>query len=154
MTLKLYNNSEDYNKINKTLSSPTEFSGMVVGEVNVINPVVDIAGTVSGFNYAEIDDFGRKYFVEEMRIIRTGITRVSLRCDPLTSFASDINGLQCIAKRVGSEEGGELEYGLYSKYIPDPQQRMQAYRQTLCYSMGDIDSGNSPTYILATVSTT
>lgn len=150
MTLNLYNISDDFNRINKTLGSPSEFSGMVVGEVNVINPTIDIAGTVSGYNYADIPDFGRKYFIEEMRVIRTGITRITLRCDPLTSFADYVLSLPAIAKRVGTEENPDL----FSPYIVDPRQEFKAYHTTRSYVVGDLDAaGLSPVFILATVST-
>lgn len=150
MTLKLYNISDDFNRISKTLDSPTEFSGMVVGEINVINPVIDVVGTVSGFNYAEITDFNRTYFIEEMRIIRTGITRVSLRCDPLTSFADSVLSLPAIAKRAAPSSN----YDEVSPYIVDPRQEFKAYKTTRCYTIGNLDTaGFSPVFILATVST-
>lgn len=150
MTLKLYNISDDFNRISKTLGSPTEYSGMVVGEINVINPVVDVAAAISGFNYAEITDFNRSYFIEEMRIIREGITRISFRCDPLTSFADSILSLPAIAKRAAPSSN----FDDVSPYIVDPKQEFKAYKTTRCYSIGNLDgAGLSPVFILATVST-
>lgn len=121
MTLNLYNTSDAPNRINKTLGQPSAFSGMVVGEVNVINPVIDVSGTISGFNYADIPEFGRKYFIEEMRVVRTGITRITLKCDPLTSFAAQITALPCIAIRTAKKEK-------QSPYIFDSKRPMAAYQ--------------------------
>lgn len=151
MTIYLYNTSSAPNALHKTLSGGTEHNGAVRGEVNVVAPVIDLVGNIHGFNYAEIPDFNnRKYFIEEMKIIRNGITRVSLRCDVLGSFEDDIVALPAIAKRVGTD----TDYNQYSPYISDGRQSFSAFHTTRAFTLGDLDAYSlSPVYIIATVST-
>lgn len=47
------------------------------------------ADALPEFNYAYIPDFNRYYFVSEIVSVRTGLWRVSMRCDVLMSFKSD-----------------------------------------------------------------
>ena len=152
MTIYLYNNADAPNRLDKTLSSPatiTVSNNGVNMELGVTRPIITAAGNLTGYNYAYIPDFSRYYFIDDITIIRDGISQLRLRVDVLMSFNGDIKALPAIARRIGTDD----DYNLFSKYIVDPRQEMQAYRQTLCYSMGNIDSGGA-TYILATVSTT
>lgn len=151
MTINLYNTSSAPNALTKALSAPSVHDGAVRGEINVVRPVVDIVGNIHGYNYAEIPDFdNRKYFIEEMKIVRDGITRVSLKCDVLGSFHDDIIALPAIAKRVGTE----TDYLLYSPYIPDPRQSFSAFHTTRAFTLGDLDGyALAAPYIIATVST-
>lgn len=150
MTIYLYNTASAPNALTKSLSGQSEHSGTVRGEINVVHPVVDIVGNIHGYNYAEIPEFNRKYFIEEMRIVRDGITRVSLKCDVLGSFHDDIVNLHAIAKRVGTE----TDYDQYSPYIPDPRQSFSAFHTTRAFTLGDLDAyALSAPYIIATVST-
>lgn len=152
MTLYLYNNGDAPERLDKNVSSPTTVTVSNNGvnmELGVTRPIITVAGNLSGYNYAYISDFGRYYYIDDITIIRDGISQLRLRVDVLMSFNGDIKALPAIAKRVGTDSN----YNLFSKYIVDPRQAFQAYRQTLCYTLGNIDS-STPTYILATVSTT
>ena len=153
MTITLYNCADEPNRLSKTLSSgytPIIANNGVNTELGVTRPIITIIGNFSGYNYAEIPDFGRYYFIDSITIIRNGISQLNLRVDPLMSYRSDIASLPAIAKRVGTEDNPDL----FSPYIVDPRQEFKAYHTTRSYVVGDLDAaGLSPVFILATVST-
>lgn len=141
MTITLYNTSSANNELVKTLSAGVSKSGVVRGEINMVKPVIDVTGDITGYNYAYISDFGRYYYIVESKIVREGITRLSLKSDPLMSFANSIKGLKCIARRA-------QETAKQSPYIYDEKQKTFAYRQVQTAHMGDLTS--SSLYVLVT----
>lgn len=141
MTITLYNTSSANNELVKSLSGGTAKSGVVRGEINVVNPVVDVAGDITGYNYAMISDFGRYYYIKESRVVREGITRLYLRSDPLMSFSNSIKALQCIALRA---EAASKQ----SPYIFDEKQKIQSYGKVQTISMGELPM--SSLYVLVT----
>lgn len=152
--IDLYNCTAEPNRIDKSgmLGTAETHSGEIknTGAVDIVNPVVLLNGAVNvNANYAYISTFGRYYYIDEITSVRTGLFQVSLRCDPLMSFATDIMGLPCICSRSGTD----ADYNIYSKYIEDGRQKFQAYRKVLCYTMGDLDPAGTVPFILATVST-
>lgn len=154
MTIYLYNNADAPNRLDKNLSSPatiTVSNNGVNMELGVTRPIITAAGNLTGYNYAKIPDFdNRYYFIDDITIIRDGISQLRLRVDVLMSFNGDIKVLPAIAKRVGTEDNPDL----FSPYIVDPRQEFKAYHTTRSFVVGDLDAaGLSPVFILATVST-
>ena len=94
MTIEFYNNFSEDNRLNKTITGVKTCTGTLKEESNIIDPSVLIALTdVTGINYAYIPTFGRYYFVTDISVDRQKLYRVSLRCDVLMSYKSQI--LQC-----------------------------------------------------------
>lgn len=119
MTITLYNTASGNNEINKSLGTGVSESGAVRGDMNVVKPVIDITGDITGFNYAYIPDFGRYYYITESKVVREGITRLYLKSDPLMSFRDSIYALPAIASRVS---GGNGE--LFNSYLHDEKMRL------------------------------
>lgn len=94
MTIEFYNNSSEDTRLNKTLTAVTTCTGTLKEESNILEPAVLISLTdVTEINYAHIPVFGRYYFVTDISVDRQNLYRVSLRCDVLMSYRSQI--LQC-----------------------------------------------------------
>lgn len=105
----LRNNSED-NKINKSLSSITTLSGNLKNECSIINPTIIVEGSIDTFkncNYMRISNFGRSYFVTNIRSLRNNLVEISGKVDVLQSFASSILSNSAIIKRQ------ETDWNLY-----------------------------------------
>jgi hypothetical protein len=58
-------------------------------------------------NYARVPDFGRYYYVTDVTSVRNGLWRLTMRCDPLMSFADGILALPVI---VSSAEADTERY--------------------------------------------
>ena len=61
-------------------------------DVDIYNPEIRIYSDVdlTGFNYAQIEYFGRYYFIEHIEPYPNGIYTFFLKCDVLESFKGDI----------------------------------------------------------------
>ena len=100
--INLYICSDENNKITKTnLSGLKPYTGVFRNEVNVMTPVFQIETTdnLSGYNYAYIEDFGRYYFVKDIKAIRNGLWEFSLAVDVLMSYAAGILALPAVIRR-------------------------------------------------------
>lgn len=89
------------NKIQKTFNATLTADCILKEETSVTDPVVTLAtdSSIVGCNYAYISDWGRYYYVTDIRSIRAGLWEVSLRVDVLKSFASAIYSSPCIISK-------------------------------------------------------
>ena len=102
MTLNLYNCGDAPNVLHKNISVPQTVDVSANGvntDFGVTRPIITIAGNISGYNYAGIPDFGRYYFIDDIKVVRNGITQMTLRVDVLMSYSSAISALPCVAIR-------------------------------------------------------
>lgn len=98
----LYYNDSEKNRINKSLRELRSYSGTLKDESSIINPVIVVNETVATLakgNYMYIAEFGRYYFITNIRSIRTGLTEISGHVDVLTSFATEIRTNRAILNR-------------------------------------------------------
>ena len=96
ISVKLYNVSDDNEKLNKTLGTATEFSNCTMLEtVDVTKPVIRITTTtnLSHYNYMYIDQYSRYYYIERVETTPTGLWVLYTRCDVLMSYKSQILAL-------------------------------------------------------------
>lgn len=142
MTITLYNNSSEPNKISKHLTPvSTALSGSLRNESEMVNPVVLIEGNISSLqnaNYARIESFGRYYYITEMKSVRNNIVELHLHTDVLMSFnISAVSGVVIEAENVGSD------------YLQGRQfvRLVKSKTDILPFSSGLLDSGE---YILIT----
>lgn len=142
MTITLYNNSSEPNKISKHLTSvSTALSGSLRNESEIVNPVVLIEGNISSLqnaNYARIESFGRYYYITEMKSVRNNIVELHLHTDVLMSFnISAVSGVVIEAENIGSD------------YLQGRQfvRLVKSKTDILPFSGGLLDSGE---YILIT----
>lgn len=96
MTIELYTNLSDYNTIIKDITLQSTLTGTLKNETEtIINPHVLIeSSTYPTANYAHITDFGRYYFIKEIKAVRSHIWELALDVDVLMSFnLSSITGI-------------------------------------------------------------
>lgn len=117
MILKLYRNTAENNRVDKTsyLTEVISIDGKLRDASSVLTPTIqmefsDDVGIQDfvGFNYAYIPDFGRYYFVQDVTVIRTNIMVVQLIVDPLMSFKTGILALSAYIERNENEYSDTL----------------------------------------------
>lgn len=104
MQILLYNNSSPRNKITKALTQVGTLAGTLRDETNVVSPTIRISGAVfPDFNYAQIPDFNRYYYLKDVRSVRSGIWDISLQSDPLMSFnLTSVSGVVMESELIGN----------------------------------------------------
>ena len=141
MIINLFVNSSEPNKIGKTLSSELEISGTLRGETDILNPVVMIeAENLSQYNYMTIPQFHRKYFIDDISVVRANLWRVRGRVDVLDTYKDAIKAQHVILR--SSDNRGD-------NYVPGEQwkSKVKSLTDILPFSSGLLESGK---YILIT----
>ena len=141
MVIRLFVNSSEPNKIGKSLTDELEISGTLRGETDILNPEVMIeAENLSQYNYMTIPQFHRKYFIDDLAVVRTGLWRVRGRVDVLDTYKNAIKAQHVILQ--ASDDRGD-------DYVPGEQwkTKVKSLTDILTFSGGLLDSGE---YILIT----
>ena len=125
ITIKLYNVSDDNEKVNKTLGTAKEFTSSTIKEQTDVTNItlrIQTPDNLSGYNYAYVSEYGRYYFIDKIETTPTGYWVLSCRCDVLMSFKDQLLQLNGTVTRSES---------LYNAYLNDPEYKALAYRQTV-----------------------
>lgn len=100
MEIYFYSCSSEKERLVKSLENETMFEGNFRNEVNVINPILQIAtdsmDLYTILNYAYIPDLNRYYFIDRVESYRTGVITIYLSIDVLYTYADAIKELQAI----------------------------------------------------------
>lgn len=110
MDIIFYINTSDNNVLNKTLSVQKTLTGSLKNECTIINPtiIIEDSGDVINYNYLFIPEFGRYYFIDDVRIIKRNVFEISASVDVLQSFRPYILNLPVILE--DSETTGADKY--------------------------------------------
>ena len=121
MTATLYVNKSDNRYLNKSLTSQGAISITLKEDTNLMTPtiIVENSNAVQAANYIYIDGFGRYYYIVDKTFSHQQM-HLTLRCDVLMSFASQINACNCIAARSSNK---------YNMYLDDNQYTRLQYNQ-------------------------
>ena len=115
MQINFYKNSSEKNKIGKFLSSVLTLNGNLRDECSITSPSILVEATsLVDYNYCYIPEFKRYYFISDITSVRNNLWRVSLKCDVLESFKSDILNLSCIVdKQQNQSYSNNIDDGSY-----------------------------------------
>ena len=117
MTIKLYNNTSAPNYVTKTITLVEELSGALREPTSITDPVITIArSSPVGFNYVQIPEFGRYYYVTGISSELNGLIAISLHCDVLMTYANEIRNMNAIVKRQENEFNLYLDDGIFKAY--------------------------------------
>ena len=117
ITLQL-NNSEK-NKVTKSLTDIMTVSGELKIGTSIIDPIIMVNCNLSDIakcNYMTIGSFGRSYFVNNIRSIRSGLLEFSCHVDVLSSFADAIRENTAIIQKQEKEWNLYLNDGSFKIY--------------------------------------
>lgn len=115
----LQQNNSERNRLTKEISDLFTVSGELKTETSIIDPVIMIEcdlPAVTGCNYMSIPAFGRSYFVNNIRSIRTGLVEFSCHVDVLSSFAEQIKKNTAIVRRQENNWNLYLNDGSFKVY--------------------------------------
>ena len=94
MELNLYVVNDSDNVINKTMTDKVTININLKRDVDISSPsliLLDGQGVnYSDFNYAEIPELGRFYFVNNVQRLNHKMIQVDLVCDVLETYKSDV----------------------------------------------------------------
>lgn len=107
-TIKLQNNHSSKNRIGKDINDIRELSGTLRDDCSIINPKIlirmDDVGDLKNCNYMTIPEFGRKYFVTDIRSVTHNMIEVSGHVDVLETYKDEIDKNTAIIAR-SSQKG-------------------------------------------------
>ena len=142
MDILLYNNTSERNALYKALINQNTYTGILKDNCSVINPTFILYETnPTGFNYAYIAEFARYYYIVDMISVSNDMWEITLMCDVLMSFATDI--LSCSAIVESTENNQTTDY-LHSEIY---QALVKTKTDIIEFPNGLLDDGE---YILIT----
>lgn len=118
-SIVLQRNSSENNKVDKTLTTITTMTGTLKNETSIIDPVIFFEASLSDLkncNYCTISDFGRSYFVNNIRSIRNGLVELSCHVDVLSTYKSQIRQQFALVKRQENYWNLYLNDGSFKVY--------------------------------------
>lgn len=117
MIIRLYNNVSAYNYVDKDITLVEEISGVLRSPASVTDPVITIErSSPVGFNYAQIPEYGRYYYVSGISMISDKLLSLSLHVDVLMTYKDNIREMNAIIKRQENKFNLYLDDGIFKAY--------------------------------------
>lgn len=120
MELNLYVVSDSDNVINKTKTQKLSINITLKRDVNITAPVItllnDNGAYFNQFNYAEIPELKRFYFIDSITNINNRMETLALRCDVIETYKADIllSNARFMRKiKTGDYINANIDYSLY-----------------------------------------
>ena len=114
-SVDLYQNESPVEKIGKTLSNSHTISDVVLKrDTSILRPVLLINSVqdIYTYNYMYISEFGRHYFIDDIRSVNNNMWEISAHVDVLETYKTDILSNTAVLKRQ------EKKFNLY---LDDPE---------------------------------
>lgn len=155
--INLYTFTKDSNSTKQPTGSGTEFDCNILTPADITAPVCELsASDLTAYNYAYIAAFHRYYFIEGITYDR-GLWQLSLKCDVLATYKTEIGSQSLYVLRAASAYDGEIQDNFYPitgdiDYSSQSESNFPGYTyDTGCYVlniMGTASSGSSTLYQL------
>lgn len=149
VTMQLFTCKDDRKKINKKPSPiGSEFSCALKEDTSIIRPTIIVskdrlADEWPRANYAQITDFGRFYFIEDVEALTGNRLAFHMKEDPLYTYADDLMGKSFLIAR--SESDG-------SPYFIDAEKALQSTKLVSYKIFGHITQDTTGNKYVLTVS--
>lgn len=99
-SIQLYQNNSEKNKIGKSLTSYKTLTGVLRNECSLMTPEILIESNSPILcNYAYIANFGRYYFITDVKCVRNNLYIIYLKCDVLETYKSQIGKNTAVIER-------------------------------------------------------
>lgn len=118
-SITLQRNNSERKKLVKIVTDLLTVTGTLKTETSIIDPVLLIEcdlTAVTGCNYLSIPTFGRSYFVNDIRSVRSGLVEFSCHVDVLSSFADEIKTQNAIVHKQENNWNLYLNDGSFKVY--------------------------------------
>lgn len=107
ITLKVRKCLSEEIKVDKAFDSTADIQllGNFRENEDILNPVITIetSTNLSGYNYVEITEFGRNYFMKP-EVINNKLWRLVCRVDVLSTYASGIKASPALVSRTAKDD--------------------------------------------------
>lgn len=137
MEIQLCSTKSENNVIGKDVSIIATASCTVKGDISLTNPtvIINYSSNLVNINYSHIAEWGRWYYVKDIRGLTGGRYEVDLVSDPLQSFADDIK--KCPAILAETQKTG------LNRYLPSESfvRNVKATTNIITFSNGLLDNG-------------
>ena len=111
MVIKLYNNKNDKNHVDKKLSNELTLNGHVRESIDIIQPIITVeSSNLITSNYCYVPDFNRYYYITKITSVSKNIYDIELDVDVLMSYKDVIRQQTAVIAR---------QEKLYNLYLPD-----------------------------------
>lgn len=117
--IHLQTNMSEKIELSKVVNTIATVSGVLKSETSIIDPVIVIECDLSDFtecNYMTIPEFGRSYFVTNIRSISNSLVEFTGHVDVLSSWASEIRGNVGIIQKQQNDWNLYLNDGTFHVY--------------------------------------
>ena len=92
LTVNLKINSSPVEKIGKSLTDGVSFNCLLKDNCSVLRPTIEVVTSenITGYNYMQIPDFSRYYFIDDIISLNNNKWRISGHVDTLETYAAEI----------------------------------------------------------------
>lgn len=114
LTVQFYTSTSPAEKIGKTLTAGISAACTLKDDTSILRPELFITSATSpaGYNYMYISDFGRYYFIDDIKSIHNNMWEISAHVDVLETYATAIKANSAVIKRQANK---------FNLYLDDPE---------------------------------
>lgn len=143
ITIELLNNSSPVEKIGKSLTTGGSYTCLLKENTSILDPVIVLqtSDSIYNYNYMYISDFGRYYFIKDIRSLNNNRWEISAHIDVLETYKTQIKANNAVIRR---------QQNLYNLYLDDPEFKTYNYEriQTLKFKNGTNPFSKNLKYVL------
>lgn len=101
LTVTLYKSASPVEKIGKTLTAGGSYSCTLKATTSVLNPSIVIRTTdpVYEYNYLYIQEFGRYYFINDIKSLNNNVWEIEAHVDVLETYKTSILANEAVIRR-------------------------------------------------------
>lgn len=118
-SILLQRNTSELNKLDKTLTTISTLTGTLKTETSIIDPVIVVEGALADLktcNYCTISEFGRSYFVNNIKSIRNNLIELTCHVDVVSTYKSQIRSQFAIVHKQENNWNLYLNDGSFKCY--------------------------------------
>lgn len=119
MTIDLYQNLSEKNRLDKNITLVSSLDGSLKEDTSIIDPVIKINAGVSSManiNYLYISAFNRYYFINDIISINNDICEIHAHVDVLSTYKAGIRAQNAIVSRQEKKWNLYLNDGIFKTY--------------------------------------
>lgn len=140
MTIDLYQNLSEKNRIGKKLKKVTTLIGTMRQELDILNPVfvITLKENFSEYNYLYVKELKKFFFITNKELLNNSLIKLTCHVDVLETYKAEILNHNAIIAR------NEKSYNLY---IPDSEFVLRA--DSMVFTKSFPSGFNGYSYVLA-----
>lgn len=128
-SVNLYQNESPVEKIGKNLTNSHTISDVVLKrDTSILRPVllINSAQDIYTYNYMYISEFGRYYFIDDIRSVNNNMWEISAHVDVLETYKTEILANSAVIKRQAN---------IFNTYLNDPEWKVYANEDVVAFKM-------------------